>query len=292
MMPWCELVGGGWDYCTSSGAATPAPAPPAGGFGSTSGDDGWVADHNHFRRLHGADDVSWNSDLAKKAKDWAQHLHNVDSMYHSNHYETWPVSGENLAWGYGGCSAATGDGGPSLYSHSYDQHCAVASWYGEYYLWRGTGNWQNVNGLGHFTAMVWKGINRIGCASEGHYYVCEYGSTHCMGHASPGDYGGQSCWASTPSHLPNFNKGQCSGGACVEALFGNLSVPLLGDLEKVEGRAGSVVPKLAVGGTLSMLAMAAIGVARKWRVRDEHRMVAQEQLEEELEVPTTQSSFQ
>jgi len=254
--PWCATVGGGWKNCN----AQPVEAPHSGSFGTTSGSQGWVDDHNHFRAQHGAGPVTWDSDLADKASTWAEKLNDKDSMFHSDSYNIWPASGENLAWGYGGCSAATGDGGPRLYDGDYDQHCAVASWYGEFYLWRGSGKWQGVNGLGHFTAMVWKGVDAIGCASAGHYYVCEYGSKHCKSHDK---YGGQSCWASNPPHLPNFNKNQCSGGACVQALFS------LSDAEQAFSNksAGGMTQMVPASAFVAMLVAGSALLARRLRAK-------------------------
>lgn len=272
--PWCYKVGGGWKYCDD----TAPPSPPMGTFGTASGKAGWVADHNHFRTKHGAKDVIWDDDLEKKAQDWADNLKRVDSMIHSDSYNIFPASGENLAWGYGSsCSAATGDGGPKLYGGGYDQHCVVASWYGEYYLWRGSGNWQDVPGVGHFTAMVWKGVDRIGCASAGDYYVCEYGSQHCKSHTGPGEYGGTSCWATTPSHLPNFNNGKCSGGACVQELFN----PTVIDGSIMPARTGYVVPIMVTCGAALLLAMGLVTTARRWRVQGgSHRL--EQDVDEEL----------
>jgi len=186
----------------------PKPKPPiaSGDFGKKTGAEGWVADHNYFRGLHGAQPVVWDADLAEKAEHWAYKLSKGNTLQHSDCYNTWPYSGENLAWGYGRCAS-------KHYNGNYDLHCATASWYEEYYIWNGVGDWQRKGGIGHFTAMVWKGIDAIGCASAGDYYVCEYGSSMCK--TKGVQYGGSQCWWSMPSHLPNFNKGRCSGGACV-----------------------------------------------------------------------------
>jgi len=186
----------------------PKPKPIASGaFGTKNGAEGWLADHNHFRGLHGAQPVAWDVDLEAKAQAWASKLNTGNVLQHSDAYNTWPPSGENLAWGYGGCRS-------KHYKGNYDQHCAMASWYEEYYLWNGVGDWKRVGGIGHFTAMVWKGIDAIGCASAGKNYVCEYGSSKCKTRGAR--KGGHQCWGSTPSHLPNFNQNDCSGGACVE----------------------------------------------------------------------------
>jgi len=219
--PWCDTASG-WQDCEGQDGGQEAPAQPQGQFAQKSGAEGWVADHNHFRAKHGAGPVTWDSDLATKAEKWAQNLKEQDSMHHSDSYngqgDMWPASGENLAEGIGGCNPAVEDGGPQLYSNSnhYDQHCAVASWYGEYYLWRGSGDWQNTGGIGHFTTMVWKGVDAIGCAQAGHYFVCEYGSKHCKANKNKG---GSACWGSNPPHLPNFNQHACNGGTCVQDLF-------------------------------------------------------------------------
>jgi len=206
-------------------------------FGKRSGKRGWLDDHNHFRSLHGAGRVTWDDDLEKKAIKHVKDVKRMGALFHSDSYKNWPPSGENVAMGRGSsCSAATRDGGPKLYDGGYDQHCAMANWYGEYYLWKGRGNWQNIAGMGHFTAIVWKGSDTIGCASAGHYYVCEYGSKHCRKRGE--QWGGSKCWGSTPSHLPNFNQGQCSGGKCIAGLF-NLSSGLEDILhEPVAGAAG------------------------------------------------------
>jgi len=152
------------------------------------------------------------------------------------------------------CSAAR-----KLYDGGYDQHCAMATWYGEYYLWKGQGDWKPVPGIGHFTALVWKGADTIGCARAGNYYVCEVGSKHCRKKESNG---GQRCWGSTPSHLPNFNQRHCSGGKCIQGLS-NLATGLEEILEKepVAGAAGM----LAMGAGLTMLLTGAVLVVRRLR---------------------------
>eukprot|EP00854_Cymbomonas_tetramitiformis_P015957 gene15957-18919_t len=60
------------------------------------------------------------------------------------------------------------------------QEQATTAWIQEEYeLWKCQGNWEDVDGVGHLTAAVWKGIDLIGCAQTGTYYVCEYGSIYC-----------------------------------------------------------------------------------------------------------------
>jgi len=234
----CAACALSWVGLVMAQVPTPSPSPQAsgGGFGKRSGKAGWLDDHNHFRSLHGADPVTWDDDLEKKAIKHAQDMESQGGLSHSASFQNWPPSCENVAGGYGSsCSSPHRNGGPKLYDGGYDQHCVVAGWYGEYYLWKGRGDWQNISGIGHFTAMVWKGSDTIGCATAGHSYVCEYGSKHCRNHE---EYGGADCFASTPSHLPNFNTQQCSGGRCIQGLF-TLSSDLEDILhEPVAGAAG------------------------------------------------------
>lgn len=180
-------------------------------FGAQAGASGWLDDHNVLRCVHGAKPLSWDSDLESKAQSWAATLDAANRMYHSDCYGVWPPSGENLAYGMGRCSYSGQDiaTGVTVPEADYDQHCAVAAWYNEYNdYWRGSGSWRDASGIGHFTAMVWKGIDLIGCASSGMYFVCEYGSTQCK---SKEARGGPDCWSPVPSHLPNFNMAQCAG---------------------------------------------------------------------------------
>jgi len=187
-------------------------------FGAESGYLGWVEDHNYIRALHGASAVSWDPDLAQKAQNWANNLNTGLSVYllKSDHYKIWPPSGENIEWGYSKCQAAgqSFGAGVMLDANSvYNQHCAVVSWYSEYLKWQGIGDWRDVDHISNFTAMVWKGIDVIGCAQGGNYYVCEYGSVNCK--TKGVTYGGQNCFAAKPSHLANFNKPGCKGTLCV-----------------------------------------------------------------------------
>ncbi|KAK3263849.1 hypothetical protein CYMTET_27375 [Cymbomonas tetramitiformis] len=159
-------------------------------LGSSSGSEGWLNDHNYYRALFDAEPVSWDADLEAKAKTWADTLNEANSMYHSDCYNTWPYSGENLAMGYR------------------TQEAATTAWIQtEYELWMCQGKWEDVDGVGHLTAAVWKGIDLIGCAQTGSYYVCEYGSVHCKEEGQ--QYGGSGCYGTTPSHLPNFNSNGC-----------------------------------------------------------------------------------
>lgn len=101
----------------------------------------------------------------------------------------------------------------------YNQHCAVWNWYNEYndFMKGRCDSWKDISGIGHFTAMIWKGIDKIGCAKSGNYYVCQYGHTNCMAEdPTGGSYGGLQCFDGVPSRIANFNIGLCpEDGTCV-----------------------------------------------------------------------------
>merc|ERR1712007_334387 len=98
---------------TSSPSASPTATPSASPttmspttwfsvncyvYGSLSGPDGWIADHNYYRARSGAGPLEWDQDLADKALEWAVYLEALDAgLPHSESYEMWPGSGEDLA---------------------------------------------------------------------------------------------------------------------------------------------------------------------------------------------------
>ena len=154
--------------------------------GKKTGQDGWLDDHNYYRCLHGADPVVWDSTLENQAQAVADAM---PPMAHSDSYNAPMPAGENLAMGMG--TFTCGD-----YTGPYNQNCATHNWYEEYECWgSGENGWKGPTcTIGHFTAMVWKNTTKIGCASNGDYFVCQYG-------AEP----------------PNFNIFSCGTNECVEA---------------------------------------------------------------------------
>ena len=154
--------------------------------GKKQGQDGWLDDHNYYRCLHGADPVTWDSTLESQAQAVADAM---PPMAHSDSYNAPMPAGENLAMGMG--TFTWGD-----YTGPYNQNCATHNWYEEYECWgSGENGWKGPTcTIGHFTAMVWKNTTKIGCASNGNYFVCQYG-------AEP----------------PNFNIFSCGTNECVEA---------------------------------------------------------------------------
>ena len=176
----------------------------------------------------------WDADLADKAQAWADWMQSNGRMTHSDCYAypnplastsggtstgisgTYLASGENLAWAQGSSGITkTCD----QYTGEYNQACAVFNWYHEYTdYWTDPSDadlWQSASGMGHFTAMVWKGVEKIGCAqagaySDGVYFVCQYGSDRCDQGTSNTD-----CWNPSPPGLPNFNSYNCATDECV-----------------------------------------------------------------------------
>merc|ERR1719446_1106939 len=104
-----------------------------------------------YRCMHDAPPVSWNSELAQQALNWVQKF---PPMSHADTYNLSPPQGENLA----------------MNMPSKDIHGRVYSWYRE------VENCDQLPGCehstkpgkhtGHFTALVWRGVSEIGCASS------------------------------------------------------------------------------------------------------------------------------
>jgi uncharacterized protein YkwD len=114
-----------------------------------------VAAHNHYRAQHGAARLQWDSELARYAE---QHAKRCVFKHSGGDY------GENLAAGYPTATAA------------------IAAWYSEvaFYSYQKP---RFSSATGHFTQLVWRSTQKIGCASvacngrqgtQGDYLVCEY----------------------------------------------------------------------------------------------------------------------
>lgn len=136
-------------------------------------------------------------------------------LSHSPSYDQIPPSGENLANG-----TATAPSWCNKRSNMFNQHCAVGAWYREYAQYWGCNphqDWKSIHRLGHWTAMIWKGTNTMGCAisSSGHHFVCHYGNSKCD---STKDMCMIESRAQQPMGLPNFNIPQCKGDDCVACL--------------------------------------------------------------------------
>jgi uncharacterized protein YkwD len=129
-----------------------------------SGDAGLSSDfttilnmHNQFRKQQCAGPLTWSSDLAKGAQDWA----NACTKTHSGAAFSGGY-GEALYWGSGTLG---------------DADDAANWWYNEVKKYSFTSPvWSD--DVGHFTQMVWKGSNQLGCGvarcGNENYWVCRY----------------------------------------------------------------------------------------------------------------------
>lgn len=109
--------------------------------------------HNDDRSKHSAPKMSWNQTLADYAKKYLQNQNCV--FAHSG-----GPYGENIAMGYDSAEDA------------------IKAWYDEYKSYNFKSG-QFSEGTGHFTQMVWKSSEQIGCAdvdcgSKGKFMACEY----------------------------------------------------------------------------------------------------------------------
>lgn len=118
----------------------------------------WVDAHNRFRAKHCAAALTWSAKLAEVAQRWANALRDRGCQFgHSGgNY------GENLAAGTKG---------------TLDPGSVVKMWYDEIAQYRFPDGGFSME-TGHFTQVVWRGTQRVGC---GHsqckgmdIYVCEY----------------------------------------------------------------------------------------------------------------------
>ena len=120
-----------------------------------------LADHNYRRAMHQVDRLTRDKDLEKIAQQYSRELAKKDKMVHSgNSY------GENLHFCYSSSGiCVTG-------------YKASESWYSEVskYDYSKPGF---TSGIGHFTQMVWKGSQKIGCGAACNeknncYVTCNY----------------------------------------------------------------------------------------------------------------------
>ncbi|HET9638115.1 MAG TPA: CAP domain-containing protein [Allosphingosinicella sp.] len=126
-----------------------------------------LALHNRERRATGAAPLAWDPALAAAAASYGPALDRLGKLAHSPP-ATRLGQGENLWMGT---------------SDAYSLEEMAGSWAEEKSLFRPgifptvsrSGNWSDV---GHYTQMIWKGTNRIGCAlHEGRkwdFLICRY----------------------------------------------------------------------------------------------------------------------
>lgn len=139
------------------GASNTAPAPAPAQAGPP-GDMGVVlVEHNRYRAQHCAPALQWSDQLASGAQKWADRLAKGCQLEHSQ-----GAHGENLAAG------TEGSMGPER---------AVEIWYEERKLHDFASAGFSMK-AGHFTQVVWRGSQRVGCGSSScnglRIWVCNY----------------------------------------------------------------------------------------------------------------------
>jgi uncharacterized protein YkwD len=138
--------------------SAPAIEPAAARSGAPRDAIAWVDAHNRYRARHCAAALTWSAKLAEVAQRWASALRDRGCQFgHSG-----GTYGENLAAGTRG---------------TLDPGTVVKMWYDEIAQYRFPDGGFSME-TGHFTQVVWRGTQRVGC---GHsqckgmdIYVCEY----------------------------------------------------------------------------------------------------------------------
>jgi pathogenesis-related protein 1 len=159
---------------------TPPPvAPPAVASQGSNNTGGMSADwansilavHNSERAAVGVPPLVWSDTLAASAQAWAEHLATMKEMVHSG-------PGENIA-GFNWEDGPTAPYGASL-------------WVAEKQNWRGgvltEENWYPT---GHYTQMVWRNTQEVGCGAAPPGAGGPTWSTLVCQYNPPGNYMGQ-----------------------------------------------------------------------------------------------------
>jgi hypothetical protein len=112
--------------------------------------------HNAYRSKHCVPALTWSSQLAAEAQQWAD----ACSKTHSGGWTKQPPYGENLSWGTDRSAQA-----------------AVDSWYSEISQYNFNAPSYS-NAVGHFTQLVWRDSKQLGCGmavcNGQNYWVCQY----------------------------------------------------------------------------------------------------------------------
>src|ERR671917_2421878 len=159
-------------------AETPPPAaipPSATTTGTMSADwaNSILAVHNSERAAVGVPPLVWSDTLAASAQTWAEHLSTIPEMVHSTNRPY----GENIAGFFTDPTEPTG--GTSL-------------WVAEKQNWQGgvltQENWYPT---GHYTQMVWRNTQEVGCGAAPPGAGGPAWSTLVCQYNPPGNYIGQ-----------------------------------------------------------------------------------------------------
>ena len=146
----------------TASSSNPEPEPLAG----------ITAAHNEVRRALGIADLSWSTEIAAYAQEWADYLvaNYGNQAFCGMQHRTAGAYGENLAAGGGGLTAAS----------------VVNLWANEAQNYNYSNN--SCNGVcGHYTQVIWSKTTELGCGmaqcAGGEVWVCNYNP--------PGNYSGQ-----------------------------------------------------------------------------------------------------
>ena len=132
----------------------------------------FVAAHNKWRREVGVGDLSWSDQLAQSAQAWADNLQNQNcQMVHStgNHGENLANAWSNPAPVTDTATMAVDGWGSEKRFYDYDSNTCS--------------NPNQQEGCGHYTQMVWRSTQQVGCGtascmggdgSESKIWVCQY----------------------------------------------------------------------------------------------------------------------
>ena len=133
--------------------------------------------HNKVRKDVGVTALTWSTDLAKFAQEWADHLasQGCDMQHRPRNGEWKQKYGENIFWGRGA---------------DYSALDASKGWYSEIEFYtHGALNSSNWSKTGHYTQMVWKKTTQVGIAVA----KCSDGAIIIVANYNPpGNYMGES----------------------------------------------------------------------------------------------------
>ena len=148
-------------------AQQPNGRPAGGAAGTPEFAKSLLASHNQARAARGVGPLTWNSELAKAAEDFAIVLANLNLLEHAPR-ETRAGAGENLWMGNTGL---------------YNTSDMMRSFLREEQMFKPgvfpdvstTGKWIDVS---HYSQIIWQGTTEVGCAlatnGENDFLVCRY----------------------------------------------------------------------------------------------------------------------
>ncbi len=154
--------------CGPIAAAAPSAAPPPAAASVPPEWADMLAAHNERRRLHCVPPLTWSPQLAAQAQQWANQC--------TNTHNPGPGQGENLAFFW-----PPGQSDRFAFQNSW--YCEVAHYnFDRPALVGGFKNACDPPVNGHFTQVVWRASQQLGCAkatcniggAQGTYWVCRY----------------------------------------------------------------------------------------------------------------------